>query len=49
VPVGSMRRRKRNQDHFDLAIAIRVKEARIIEWHNRWNRDEALEAAGLSE
>jgi hypothetical protein len=35
--------------HFDLAIAIRVKEALIIEWHNRWSRAEALEAAGLSE
>jgi ketosteroid isomerase-like protein len=37
------------ETHFDLAIAMRVEEARIIEWHNRWNRDEALEAAGLSE
>jgi hypothetical protein len=26
-----------------------VTEGRIIEWHNRWSRDEALEAAGLSE
>jgi ketosteroid isomerase-like protein len=34
---------------FDVAAAVRVKEARIIEWHNRWSRDEALEAAGLSE
>jgi hypothetical protein len=26
-----------------------VKEARIIEWHNRWSRSEALQAAGLTE
>jgi ketosteroid isomerase-like protein len=34
--------------HFDVATAVRLKEGRIIEWHNRWSRDEALEAAGLS-
>jgi ketosteroid isomerase-like protein len=34
---------------LDVAVAVRVKEGRIIEWHNRWSRDEALEAAGLSE
>jgi ketosteroid isomerase-like protein len=34
---------------LDVAAAVRVKEGRIIEWHNRWSRDEALEAAGLSE
>src|SRR5512133_820286 len=37
------------ETHFDVATAARVKEARIIEWHNRWSRTEALEAAGLSE
>jgi ketosteroid isomerase-like protein len=35
--------------HLDVVVAVRVKEGRIIEWHNRWSRDEALEAAGLSE
>ena len=35
--------------HFDVATAVRVKESRFIEWHNRWTRAEALEAAGLSE
>jgi ketosteroid isomerase-like protein len=34
---------------LDVAVAVRVKEGRVIEWHNRWTRDEALEAAGLSE
>ena len=34
---------------FDVASAVRMKDALVIEWHNRWNRDEALEAAGLSE
>jgi hypothetical protein len=34
---------------LDVAVAVRVKEGRIIEWHNRWSRDEALEAAGLQE
>lgn len=37
------------ETHFDVAVAMRVRDARIIEWHNRWSRDEALEAAGLSE
>jgi ketosteroid isomerase-like protein len=37
------------ETHFDVASAVRVKDALIIEWHNRWNRDEALEAAGLRE
>ena len=31
------------------ALAVRFKENRIAEWHFRWNRDDALEAAGLSE
>src|SRR6266508_5863462 len=31
--------------HLDVAVAVRVKEGRVIEWHNRWSRDEALEAA----
>jgi ketosteroid isomerase-like protein len=35
--------------HFDVVTAIRVKEGRVIEWHNRWSRDDALEAAGLEE
>jgi hypothetical protein len=26
-----------------------VEDALVIEWHNRWSRDEALEAAGLRE
>jgi ketosteroid isomerase-like protein len=34
---------------LDVAQAVRVKEGHIIEWQSRWNRDEALEAAGLSE
>jgi hypothetical protein len=34
---------------LDVAVAVRVKEGRIIEWHNRWSRDETLEAAGLQE
>jgi ketosteroid isomerase-like protein len=37
------------ETRFDVAAAVRLKEARIIEWHNRWSRSEALEAAGLSE
>jgi ketosteroid isomerase-like protein len=37
------------ETHFDVVVAVRVKEGRVIEWHSRWNRDEALEAAGLSE
>jgi SnoaL-like domain len=35
--------------HLDVVTAIRVKEGRFIEWHNRWSRDDALEAAGLAE
>jgi ketosteroid isomerase-like protein len=35
--------------HLDVAVAVRVQGGRIIEWHNRWSRAEALEAAGLSE
>jgi ketosteroid isomerase-like protein len=34
---------------LDVTTAVRVKEGRVIEWHNRWTRDEALEAAGLEE
>jgi hypothetical protein len=37
------------ETRLDLAAAVRVKEARIIEWHNRWSRSEALQAAGLTE
>jgi ketosteroid isomerase-like protein len=35
--------------HFDVAAAVRLKDVRIIEWHYRWSREQALEAAGLSE
>jgi hypothetical protein len=35
--------------HFDVAVAVRVKEGGVTEWHSRWSRDEALKAAGLSE
>jgi hypothetical protein len=34
---------------LDVAAAVRVKGGLIIEWHNRWSRDDALEAAGLEE
>ncbi len=37
------------ETHVDVAVACRVKDDRIIEWHYRWSRDEALEAAGLQE
>jgi ketosteroid isomerase-like protein len=37
------------ETHFDVATAVWVKDALIIAWHNRWSRDEALEAAGLRE
>jgi hypothetical protein len=37
------------ETRLDVAAAVRVKEARIIEWHNRWSRSEALQAAGLSQ
>jgi SnoaL-like domain len=37
------------ETHFDVASAVRMKDALVIEWHNRWTRDEALEAAGLRE
>jgi ketosteroid isomerase-like protein len=37
------------ETQFDVAAAVRVKGARIIEWHNRWSRSEALKAAGLRE
>jgi ketosteroid isomerase-like protein len=32
---------------FDVVGAFRVRNGRIAEAHFRWNRDEALEAAGL--
>jgi ketosteroid isomerase-like protein len=35
--------------HFDLAVASLVQDDRIVEAHFRWNREEALEAAGLTE
>jgi ketosteroid isomerase-like protein len=34
---------------FDLAGAFRIEDGLIIEGHFRWNRDEALGAAGLTE
>jgi ketosteroid isomerase-like protein len=37
------------EGEFYVAAALRVQEGRIIEVHFRWNDDEALEAAGLSE
>jgi hypothetical protein len=37
------------ETQLGVATAVRVKEGRIIEWHNRWSRAEALEAAGLQE
>jgi ketosteroid isomerase-like protein len=37
------------ETQFDLAGAYRVGEGQIVEAHFRWTRDEALEAAGLSE
>jgi ketosteroid isomerase-like protein len=37
------------ETHFDVASAVRWKEGHVIEWHNRWSREEALEAAGLRE
>jgi ketosteroid isomerase-like protein len=37
------------ESQIDLAAAMRVQDGRIIEGHFRWNRDEALEAAGLRE
>jgi ketosteroid isomerase-like protein len=37
------------ETQFDVVAAVRLKDAQVIEWHNRWSRTEALEAAGLSE
>jgi SnoaL-like domain len=37
------------ETQFDAVAAVRLKDAQVIEWHNRWSRAEALEAAGLSE
>ncbi len=34
---------------FDMAAAYRIEDRAFAEAHFRWNRDEALEAAGLSE
>jgi ketosteroid isomerase-like protein len=34
------------ETRLDVAAAVRVKEARIIEWHNRWSRSEALQPPG---
>ena len=33
----------------EMVAAIRVEDSLITEWHFRWTRAEALEAAGLSE
>jgi ketosteroid isomerase-like protein len=35
--------------HFDMSVANRVQNGKFVEAHFRWNREEALEAAGLSE
>jgi ketosteroid isomerase-like protein len=35
--------------HVDVVTAIRLKGGLLIEWHNRWSRDEAIDAAGLRE
>ena len=37
------------ETRIDQAVALRVANGKIIEAHFRWNREEALEAAGLSE
>jgi ketosteroid isomerase-like protein len=37
------------ETQIDLAVAYRVRDGMISEGHFRWNRAEALEAAGLSE
>ena len=34
---------------FDLVVAMRVESGQIAEGHFRWNREQALEAAGLSD
>jgi ketosteroid isomerase-like protein len=34
---------------WEMAVAFRLKDERFIEGHYRWERQEALEAAGLSE
>jgi hypothetical protein len=36
------------ETYFDHATAYRLQGGSIIEAHFRWNRDEALEAAGLA-
>ncbi len=33
----------------EMAAALRVKDGRILEGHYRWQAEDALEAAGLSE
>ena len=37
------------ETHFDLAVASRVQDRKLMEGHFRWTGDEALKAAGLSE
>jgi hypothetical protein len=37
------------QADFDRALASKLNEGRIVELQYRWKREEALEAAGLSE
>jgi ketosteroid isomerase-like protein len=34
---------------LDVASAIRLRDSLMVEIHNRWTREEALKAAGLSE
>jgi ketosteroid isomerase-like protein len=37
------------ETRFDVASAFRLRDSHMVEIHNRWTREEALEAAGLSE
>jgi ketosteroid isomerase-like protein len=37
------------ESRVEVASAFRVSDSLIVEAHNRWNREEALEAAGLRE
>jgi hypothetical protein len=37
------------ETRFDGAGAFRLRDSLMVEIHNRWTREEALEAAGLRE
>jgi hypothetical protein len=37
------------ETQLDLAVAMRFEDRHVIEGHFRWTREEALDAAGLSE